>query len=77
MMLKKYFMWSLALSIFAFGCEDDRDLVVAQLGDAPVITSPEAGLMVDITEDNLNQCPKTREEFTHSAITLEPSEFEL
>ncbi|WP_367388882.1 SusE domain-containing protein [Lewinella sp. LCG006] len=47
-------MWSLALSIFAFGCEDDRDLVVAQLGDAPVITSPEAGLMVDITEDNLN-----------------------
>jgi hypothetical protein len=53
MMLKKYFMWSLALSIFAFGCEDDRDLIVAQLGDAPVITSPEAGLSVDITEDNL------------------------
>lgn len=52
-MLKKYFMWSLALSIFAFGCEDDRDLIVAQLGDAPVITSPEAGLSVDITEDNL------------------------
>ena len=46
-------MWSLALSIFAFGCEDDRDLVVAQLGDAPVITSPGAGLSVDITEDNL------------------------
>lgn len=54
MMLKKYFMWSLALSIFAFGCEDDRDLVVAQLGDAPVIISPEAGLSLDITDDNLN-----------------------
>lgn len=54
MMLKKYFIWSLALSIFAFGCEDDRDLVVAQLGDVPVITSPAAGLSVDITEDNLN-----------------------
>ncbi len=54
MLLKKYFIWSLALSIFAFGCEDDRDLVVAQLGDAPVIISPEAGLSVDITEDNLS-----------------------
>jgi len=54
MMLKKYFIWSLALSIFAFGCEDDRDLVVAQLGDAPVIIGPAAGLSVDITEDNLN-----------------------
>ena len=54
-MLKKILLWSLAVSLIAFSCEDDRDLVTLQVGDAPAFTAPAAGLSVDITEENLNE----------------------
>lgn len=52
-MFKKYILWSLAIGLFAFSCEDDRDLVTVTLGDAPVISSPAAGYSANFTEDNL------------------------
>lgn len=54
-MLKKIFLWSLAISLVAFSCDDDRDLVVLQIGDAPAFTAPAAGLAVDITEETLGE----------------------
>lgn len=52
--MKKYILWSLAICLLAFSCDDDRELTTLSLGDAPVITAPEAGFSATITEDNLN-----------------------
>ena len=53
-MLKKFLLWSLAISLIAFSCEDDRDLVTLKVGDAPAFLAPASGLVVDITQENLN-----------------------
>ncbi len=57
-------LWSLAISLIAFSCEDDRDLVTLSIGDAPAFTAPAAGLSVDITEENLSE---TLADFSWSA----------
>jgi len=52
-MLKKYIFLTLAVCLLAYSCEDDRTLVVANLGDAPVIAAPANGYSVAITLENL------------------------
>lgn len=54
-MFKKYLLWSLVLGLFAFSCEDDRDLVTVKLGDAPVISAPTAAQSFTITEATLTE----------------------
>lgn len=54
-MFKKYLLWSLVLGLFAFSCEDDRDLVTVKLGDLPVISAPTAGQSFTITAETLTE----------------------
>lgn len=54
-MFKKYLLWSLVLGLFAFSCEDDRDLITVKLGDVPVISAPTAAQSFTITEATLTE----------------------
>ena len=49
-MFKKYLLWSLVLGVFAFSCEDDRDLITVKLRDVT------AAAIVSVTAAGPTEC---------------------